>query len=225
VSSTDASMRPYVLAALAICALLLALFGLAQLLAIPLLSDESPDLGRAGIGAGAASFALLAGDVLLPVPSAALMLLNGSLFGPFGGALLSFAGSETAALLGFALGRRSGPALERVTTAAARERAADLLARRGALAIVVTRPVPVLAETAAIVAGAAGMPLRTLAAAAAIGSLPPAVAYALAGAYAEGLDAGLYAFAGVLALAVGLWAVERLRRTPAAARAAKDGAP
>ena len=205
-------MRRYLLAALFVCALLLALFGLAQLLEIPLLSDESPDLGGAGPGAAAASLALLAGDVLLPVPSSALMILNGSLFGAVGGALLSFAGSEAAALLGFAIGRRGGPALERFVSPAARERAERMVRERGALAIVVTRPIPVVAETAAILAGATGMPLGRFAVAAAIGSLPPAVAYALAGAYAERFDAGLVVLAGVLALAAALWLAERVRR-------------
>jgi uncharacterized membrane protein YdjX (TVP38/TMEM64 family) len=202
----------YALAALAIGALLLALFGLAQLLEIPLLSDESPDLGRAGAGAGAASFALLAGDVVLPVPSSALMILNGSLFGPVGGALLSLAGSEAAALLGFAIGRRGGPALARFASPAAREHVAQIVRRRGALAIVVTRPVPVIAETAAILAGAAGMRFGPFAIAAALGSLPPSLAYALAGAYATRIDAAVVVVAGVLLLAVAYWVFERRRR-------------
>jgi uncharacterized membrane protein YdjX (TVP38/TMEM64 family) len=205
-------VRYFTLAALAIGALLLALFGLAQLLEVPLLSDESPDLGRAGAGAGAASFALLTGDVVLPVPSSALMILNGSLFGPAGGALLSLAGSEAAALLGFAIGRRGGPALARFASPAAREHVAQIVQQRGALAIVVTRPLPVIAETAAILAGAAGMRFGPFAFAAALGSLPPSLAYALVGAYAARFDAAVAVFAGVLLLAAAYWIFERRRR-------------
>jgi len=69
-------VRWFVVAAVAICATLLALFGLAHALDAPVLSDESPDLGRAGAGAAAAGFALLAGDVVLPVPSSAVMVAN-----------------------------------------------------------------------------------------------------------------------------------------------------
>lgn len=205
-------MKPYALAAVGIAALLLALYALAQLLEVPLLSEESPRLGGAGLGAGAASFALLAGDVVLPVPSSALMFLNGSLFGPAAGAVLSLLGSEAAALLGYAIGRRGGRALERYVSPAARERAGRLVERRGAIAIVVTRPVPIIAETVAILAGAAGMPLPKLALAAAVGSLPPVLAYALAGAYAERFDASLVVFAGVLVLAGAVWMLERRRR-------------
>lgn len=204
-------MRAYMPAALAIGAVLLALFGIAQALGVPLLSDEYPELGAAGPGAAAASFALLTTDVLLPVPSSALMLLNGTLFGWLGGALLSLAGSEAAAVLGWAIGRRGGRLLERTVQPDARARADAFVRRRGALAIVVTRPVPILAETTAILAGVVGMPLRRLAPAAALGSLPPAVAYALAGAYTENVDAGLLVFAGVLVLAAACWLLDRRR--------------
>ncbi|CAA9474467.1 MAG: hypothetical protein AVDCRST_MAG67-427 [uncultured Solirubrobacteraceae bacterium] len=204
-------MRAYVLAALAISAVLLSLFGIAHALGVPLLSDASPGLGAAGPGAAAASFALLATDVLLPVPSSALMLLNGALFGWLGGTLLSLAGSEAAALLAWAIGRRGGRLLERGEQAGARARADAFVRRRGALAIIVTRPVPVLAETTAILAGAAGMPLRRLTAAAAVGSLPPALGYALAGAYAGRFDAGPIVLAGVLTLAAAFWLLDRRR--------------
>jgi uncharacterized membrane protein YdjX (TVP38/TMEM64 family) len=205
-------VKYYGLAALAIGALLLALFGLAQLLEVPLLSEQSPQLGGAGVGAGTASFALLAGDVVLPVPSSALMILNGSLFGPAGGTLLSLAGSEAAALLGYAIGRRGGPVLARLTSPAAREHVAQIMRQRGALAIVVTRPVPVIAETATILAGAAGMPFAPFAIAAALGSLPSSLAYALAGAYAARFDATIAVFAGVLLLVAAYWALARRRR-------------
>ena len=212
-------MRTYAIAAAAIAALLLALFGLAELLSVPVLSDRSPDLGDPGIAAAAASFALLAGDVVLPVPSSALMILDGSLFGPVGGTLLSFAGSEAAALLGFAIGRRGGPALARFSSPAARARVERLVERHGAIAIVVTRPVPVVAETAALLAGATAMPLRSFAVAAAIGSIPPAVAYALVGAYAARAGVGLALFAAVIVLALAYWVVGQRRRRPAAAGA------
>lgn len=205
-------MRAYVLAVFAVGGLLLALFGLARLLKIPLLSDDSPHLGEPGVGAAVASLALLTGDVVLPVPSSALMILNGSLFGLVGGALLSLAGGEAAALFAFALGRRGGVALARRASPAARERAERLVAQHGALAIVVTRPVPVIAETAAIMAGAAGMPLGRLAAAAAIGSVPPAIAYAVVGAYTQQYEVLHLVLAGAVVFAAVFWLVDRRRR-------------
>jgi uncharacterized membrane protein YdjX (TVP38/TMEM64 family) len=180
--ATGGALRGYVAVGVLLCALMLALFGLAQLLDVPLLSDESPDLGGAGAATAAASFALLAGDVVLPVPSSAVMLANGLLFGWAAGAALSLGGSVAAALLGGIIGRRGGALLERLVPTARQVTINRALERRGTLAIILTRPVPIVAETAAILAGAAGMSLRRLGLAAAIGALPPALIYAIAGA-------------------------------------------
>jgi uncharacterized membrane protein YdjX (TVP38/TMEM64 family) len=202
-------MKRYAVAGAALCLFMLALFGLAQLLDVPVLADESPDLGSAGAGAALAGVALLVGDVLLPVPSSAVMIANGALFGPVVGALLSLVGSQAAALVGFAIGRRGGPLLERAVSPAQRERTAAALERRGAVAVVVSRPVPVVAETVTILAGASGMPFRRFALAALVGSLPPAVAYALAGSLATRFSESVVVFAGVLLLAGLFWFAER----------------
>jgi len=195
------ALRGYAVAAVALGALMLALFGLAKLLEVPVLSAESPDLGAAGVGAAVASFALLAGDVVLPVPSSGVMIANGALFGWVAATALSLAGSVACALLGGAIGRRGGPLLDRLVTPERQARAAAAIEQRGAVVIIITRPVPIVAETTAILAGAAGMSYGRLGAAAAIGSLPPALAYALAGAFADSFGHPVIVFAGVLALA------------------------
>jgi len=221
-------VKRYAIAAALICALMLVLFGVAELLAVPLLTDDSPDLGEAGAGAALASLALLAVDVVLPVPSSGVMVANGALFGPLAGALLSLAGSELAALLGYAIGRRGGALLDRLVPPADRERAAALLHERGTVMIVATRPVPVVAETTAILAGAIGMPLGRFAWAAAAGALPPAVAYALAGAVAQRFGALLVVFGGALVLSglVMLAGRRRAAATPTApGRTSASAAP
>jgi uncharacterized membrane protein YdjX (TVP38/TMEM64 family) len=204
-------VRAYAVAGVLVGAAMLALFGLAQALEVPVLADETPALGPAGAGAAAAGLALLTVDAVLPVPASGVMIANGALFGPVGGAVLSVAGSEAAALLAFAIGRRGGGALERAFASGRRGRAAAALRERGALAVVLSRPVPVVAETVAILAGATGMPLRRVAAAAALGSVPPAVAYALAGATAVRSGAAASVFGGVLALTAAFWLADRAR--------------
>jgi uncharacterized membrane protein YdjX (TVP38/TMEM64 family) len=187
---------------------LLGLFGLAHALDIEILTGE-PKLGSAGVGAALASFALLAADVVLPLPSSALMVANGALFGVVAGAALSFAGSMAAALLGFALGRRGSAVVARVVPPEARDRAATAFARRGSAAVILTRPVPVIAEATVILAGSAGMPLRKLAAAAAIGSLPPALVYALAGTVAAHSGSALIVIGVAVLLSAVALLVER----------------
>lgn len=84
-------------------------------------------------------------------------------------------------------------------------RADALLARWGVLAIVITRPVPLLLETTALLPGASGVGWSRTAGAALLGSLPAAVLYALAGAAAADAVSTPLVFALVLALAAATW--------------------
>lgn len=205
-------MRYYALLAAAMVAVLLALFGIAQALDLPLLADPSPWLagggataaGGAGIAAGA-GFALLVLDVFLPVPSSLVMVAHGALFGVAAGTLLSLAGGLGAAALGFALGRWGSPLLLARIAVDERRRAGALLERWGPLAVLVTRPVPILAETVAVLAGTSplGWPRFLLAAAA--GTLPAALLYAVTGATAARLDHTVLVFALVLLVAGAFW--------------------
>jgi uncharacterized membrane protein YdjX (TVP38/TMEM64 family) len=204
-------VRAYLLSGTAIAALLLALFGLAQASGAPVLSDDTPSLGHAGVGAALAGVGLLVADVVLPVPASGVMLANGALFGPVGGAALSVIGSLGATALGAWLGRRGHPVLARLAPTPQRARAEALIAARGAFAVVVTRPIPVLAETVAMLAGAAGMPPRRVLGAALVGSLPPAVAYAIAGAAADSGGVLVPAFLVVVVLSAAVWFVGNRR--------------
>ena len=199
-------MKRYALLGGAIALALLASFLLFQAAGVGWLEDPRPALQHLGPAAPLASVALLVSDVVLPVPSSVLMMGNGALFGVAGGALLSAAGGVGAAQAAFWLGRRGTRLVARFTSESERRAAEALLDRWGALAIVVTRPVPILAETAAILAGTTSMGWGRLTVSALIGSLPPAIAYAVAGAHAR--ETGLTAvFAGVLAAAAALWLI------------------
>ena len=81
------------------------------------------------------------------------------------------------------------------------------------MAVVVTRPVPILAETVAILAGASSMTWRRLTLASAAGALPGSLIYAIAGATAATLDSTAAVFGLVLAISGVFWLVgRRLRR-------------
>ncbi len=190
-------------------AVFLALFGVVEGLGVPILTDPSVVLGRASLAAAAAGVALLWADVLLPVPSSVIMVANGALFGFATGAALSLAGSLGAAVLGFALGRRGSRLLTRVVSPAEKARADALLSRYGALAVLVTRAVPLLAETTVIMAGTSPMSWRRMLAAAFAGSLPPCLLYALAGAQRGGAASTVVMFAIVMAVAGVFWWVGR----------------
>jgi uncharacterized membrane protein YdjX (TVP38/TMEM64 family) len=168
---------------LAMMAVLLALFAIARAADIAVLSDPRPMFAGLGTLAALAAVALLVTDVVLPVPSSIIMVWLGASHGWLAGAALSLAGGVGAAALAFWLGRRGGPLFQRIVPGAERVRADAFLARWGVLAIAVTRPVPIVAETLAVVAGASpAVSWRGMLIAATVGCTPWAVAYGLAGA-------------------------------------------
>jgi uncharacterized membrane protein YdjX (TVP38/TMEM64 family) len=192
------------------------LFVVVEALDVPLLTDPGPWLSANAVAAAAVGVGLLVVDVVLPVPSSLVMIAHGAAFGPIVGTVLSLAGSLGAALLGFALGRRGGTVLDRLVPAEERRRSDALLARWGLLAVVVTRPVPLLAETTVILAGAGPLGWRRTTLAALVGSLPAALMYALAGSVAAELGSPAAVFGLVLLLAAATWWIGTLtarRRT------------
>jgi len=202
-------MKRYALVVVALKLVLLALFGLVTVLGVPLLTDPSPWMGEATAGVAALGVGLLVADVLIPVPSSFVMVAHGALFGSALGALLSVVGSVLAAALGFWIGRRGGPLLNRVMGPDERARGDRLLARHGGLAVVLSRPLPILAETVSIIAGTSPMRWRSLLLAATFGVLPPSLLYAIAGASAATLDDQVWMFAGVMGSAAAFWLISR----------------
>ncbi|MGK5741261.1 TVP38/TMEM64 family protein [Micromonospora sp. URMC 103] len=202
--------RPgYLIVLAGVPAAMLAVFALVEAYDVPLLTDPSPLLRTAGPAAAAAALALLLVDVAMPVPSSLIMVANGALFGVVPGALLSTAGGLGATLVAFAVGRRGRGTLALLTTAAQRARAEALLARYGLLAVCLTRPVPVLAETVAVLAGTSRLGWGRVALAGAAGVLPTAFLFAAAGAAGETAGHGLALLALLGLSAVCAWVLGR----------------
>ena len=203
-------MKRYLLIMAALMAFFVILFFIVEALGVPLLSDPTPWMKHGGILAASLGVGLLIADVLLPVPSSLVMVAHGALFGVWVGTLLSLVGSVGAAMFGFAIGRRGGKFLNRMVTPAEQARANQLLVRWGALAIIVTRPIPVLAETVAIMSGTSSLRWSTVVLASIAGSLPPALLYALTGAAVASFQNTSLMFGVVLLVAGLFWLVGRL---------------
>lgn len=187
-------------------AFFLATFGIMSALHVSFLEDPTGWLNqRGGAVAAVTGVGLLVADVFLPVPSSLVMIAHGALFGVWIGTALSLAGSVGATLFGFALGRRGGPLLTRMVSAGEKAKADALLAKWGALAILITRPIPLMAETVSILAGASPMGWGRMAAAALAGSAPAALLYALTGATARSFADGFLMFGLVLLIAGVFW--------------------
>jgi uncharacterized membrane protein YdjX (TVP38/TMEM64 family) len=183
----------------------LGLFFVAQALEVPFVRDPTEWMGAGGVVTAALGVGVLAADVLLPVPSAGVMLLHGAFFGIMIGTALSLAGSIGAAVVGFRLGRAGERWVSRLVSPAERTRADRMLARWGLLAIVISRPIPILAETVVILAGASPLRWEHVVLAASAGSLPPAFLYAVAGATTGSWASATMVFAGVLLMSAAMW--------------------
>ena len=195
--------------------LLLALFFLFEALQVPVFTDPSGIIGKGGTTAALVGVGLLVIDVFLPVPSSFVMVAHGALFGVWFGTLLSMFGQMGAALLGSAVGRAGGPLMERMVSAEEKARADRFVRRWGALAIVISRPIPLFAETVAILAGASRVPWLLVAISAAAGSLPPALLYALTGAVADDFQSAALMFGFVILMTAVTWAIgSRLGKQP-----------
>lgn len=201
----------YLVLVVALLVVLLIAFLVVEALGPSLLTDPARHLRNDRATAAGLSLALLSADVLIPVPASLVMIANGAVLGLPLGALVSLVGATLATIVGAALGRGGRPLIERVVPAGERAAAERLISRWGVLALVVTRPVPLLSEATAIMAGAARLPWPAVVAAGGLGSAPAAGLYALAGASSVGSDNGILVFAAVILLAAATWLVGRAR--------------
>jgi uncharacterized membrane protein YdjX (TVP38/TMEM64 family) len=172
----------YATASAGLVVLFLASFMLVEQLKLPLLTDPRPGLTAGSWAAGVLGVSLLLADVLLPVPSSGVMVVHGAVYGLAMGSILSLIGGTGATVAAFLLGRRSRRMLERLAGPEQQARATALLDRFGVWAILLTRPVPVLAETVAIMAGTGRLAWWQATWSGALGTLLPAIGYAAVGA-------------------------------------------
>jgi uncharacterized membrane protein YdjX (TVP38/TMEM64 family) len=203
-------VRRYVYIALALAGLFLACFGIAEAFGVPLLTDPMPALRKAGPLAAVIGVSLLIADVVLPVPSSVIMLAHGALFGVVTGSILSLVGSVGCALAGFAIGRAGREKVRHYVSDAEYARVSRILDRWGMAGIVATRPVPILAEVMAIIAGTTpAMSWWQITVASIAGSLPPAIAYAVAGHLATTTVGMIWVFSALMLMSAAMWWFDR----------------
>jgi uncharacterized membrane protein YdjX (TVP38/TMEM64 family) len=145
-------------------------------------------------------FALLALDVFLPVPSSIVSTAGGVLFGLARGTLVVWCGMTVGCLLGYFVGLRALGAARQIVGAENLARSEALMQKYGESAIVLCRPVPVLAEATVIFAGIARAPFARFVGLTSIANFGIALGYAAVGAFSMQLNSFLVAFAGALLL-------------------------
>jgi uncharacterized membrane protein YdjX (TVP38/TMEM64 family) len=156
--------------------------------------DGQKSAAVALIGAG-----LLALDIFLPIPSSLVSVLMGSAAGFVMGTVAAAIGLSGGCALGYWFGRyatrMSGPSPEKDRNRKVRA----MLDRYGLLALVLLRPVPVLAETSVILAGAANLSFGGVMLVSTLANIGIAAAYAGIGSSVP--------FGSAIGVAIGILAV------------------
>ncbi|RZT83852.1 putative membrane protein YdjX (TVP38/TMEM64 family) [Pseudonocardia sediminis] len=185
------------------------------LLGVPTLDQIRERVDGAGWAGPLVFAALYAGLSLVPAPVGVLSIGAGVLFGLPVGLAAALAGALAGALGAFGLARGMGRAAVADVGGERLGRLDALLRRRGLLAVVGVRLVPLLPFTALNYAcGLTAVRLRDYAAGTVLGILPGATAYVAIGAYgaSPGSVPFLLGVGGLVVLSVGGLVVARRRR-------------
>ncbi|HEV7659455.1 MAG TPA: VTT domain-containing protein [Allosphingosinicella sp.] len=148
--------------------------------------------------------ALLALDIVLPVPSSLLATAIGAALGPWLGTLVNAAGLTLGCAAGLLLGRSGSPLARRTLGNGLNQRFEAASARHGIVLILACRAVPVLGEASIVAAGAGRAPLGPALAAAAAANFAIGAVYAFAGT-APLVVAGALAVGLPVAAGLGAW--------------------
>jgi len=144
---------------------------------------------------------LLGSDILFPIPSSIVSTACGLLLGFARGTLTSLVGMIVSCAIGYGLAAGLGrPFVKRMVGDDSMRHFEDLDKRFGSWAIILSRPVPVLAEVSVLFAGLGLMPLGRFFLLTTLSNLAVSAIYAWIGAYAADLNAFLLAVAGSVLL-------------------------
>lgn len=163
-------------------------------------ADERP------IAAALFIVAALTLDLFLPVPNGVTNTLAGAAFGFALGTLVIWLGLMGASLAGYAFGRWAArPLAKRWLGADDVDKAHKLAERVGPIALIVSRPVPVLAEVMAIAAGVSAMAFARFAVVMALANLGVAMLFAAIGAAAVEQASAELLMLGAVGLPLAFW--------------------
>ncbi len=144
---------------------------------------------------------LLALDVFLPVPSSIVSTAAGALLGFTAGMTASTTGMTLGCVLGYLCGRRFGlPIVLRFVGERDLNELSAQFCRGAEWALATARPVPVLAEASALVAGLFAVPFWKYMVITSLANAGISAVYCAVGANALNSGSFLYAFLGAIAL-------------------------
>jgi uncharacterized membrane protein YdjX (TVP38/TMEM64 family) len=134
------------------------------------------------------------------VPSSIVSTGAGVLLGFWRGAAVIWIGMTIGCAIGYAFGARAAVAARKLVGDDGLTRAAAVMDRYGSWALVVCRPIPVLAESSIVFAGLVRTPIGPFAWLTTLANLGIAIAYAAVGAFSMQVQSFLLTFVAALAL-------------------------
>jgi uncharacterized membrane protein YdjX (TVP38/TMEM64 family) len=158
------------------------------------------------------SVLLLGIDVILPIPSSFVMISNGVLFGFVAGGMLSVAGGLISSMVGYYIGSKGNQLARKFSSETDEAKARVFLEKYGSIAIIASRPIPVLAESVSIISGTLNWTFKKVLFNSFIGLLPVSFVYSLTGAYSTSFNSAAIAFLINIGMAGLIWLITRLKR-------------
>ena len=151
---------------------------------------------------GVASFLILAGDIVLPVPSSIVLYINGFFLGAISGTAVSLGGLMVGCIIGYYLGKVGASFLK-----PERNSKADIILKKyGTAAIFLTRGIPILSESICFVCGYNRIPFKHYLLLNLIGYFPVCLLHAVFGSMGyKDANTFLLSFACSIALSIGFW--------------------
>jgi len=131
------------------------------------------------------SFTFLLSDIILPIPSSLIMILNGKVLGFMGGSILSLLSGFCSSSLGYFLGHKSVKYLNRFFSEREIENANSFFIKYGKLSVALSRGIPIISESLAVLSGTTALSYSTFALYSLVGHLVVSVVYAWVGAFTD----------------------------------------
>jgi uncharacterized membrane protein YdjX (TVP38/TMEM64 family) len=173
-------------------------------------------MARYGSWAWLAGVALIAADIVLPIPATVVMSALGLIYGWWWGGVAAAAGSMLAGCTAYGLCRAFGRGAARwIAGEEGLKKGEALFSRGGGWIVALSRWTPVLPEAVACLAGILRMPWRTFVVALACGSVPLGFAFAAIGHLGQSNPSKAIALSAIVPVLLWLIAARLLKRSGA----------
>jgi uncharacterized membrane protein YdjX (TVP38/TMEM64 family) len=156
------------------------------------------------------SFLFLTADIILPVPSSLVMILNGKELGFLYGSILSLMSGLSSSLIGFYLGRAAKKYVNRWFTNYELQKSEFLFYKYGRVSIIVSKALPILSEAVSVFSGTTGISFKLFLMFSLIGQLVVSCAYAYIGSFMSSANSIVASTIIIVSVSLTGWLAQKL---------------